>query len=103
MNQTAENFRYCASPKLHGTYNLDRISRLQCPELEKFVVFSSIACGYGSLGQTNYGMFNSTIERICERRHEENLPAIAVEWGAVGNVGMLVSHLDGNVEKFQGE
>lgn len=101
-NQSAENFLTCAGPKLHGTFNLDQISRLQCPELEQFVVFSSVACGYGNLGQTNYGMFNSSIERICEQRHEGNLPAVAIEWGAVGNVGMLVSLVDGNVEKFCG-
>ena len=96
-NQAPENFIACAAAKLHGTFNLDRISRLQCPHLEQFVVFSSISCGYGNLGQTNYGMFNSTMERICEQRHQANLPALAIEWGGVGNVGMFVSMMDGNI------
>lgn len=97
-NQTPQNFITTAGPKFHGTLNLDQISRLKCPHLEHFVVFSSIASGFGSLGQTEYALFNSAVERICEERRRENLPALAVEWGGVGNVGMLVSFLDGNTD-----
>lgn len=97
-NQTVDFFETLAAPKLHGTYNLDEISRIKCPELEHFVVFSSVSSTFGNVGQTNYGMFNAAAERICEMRREQNLPALAVEWGAVGNVGMFVSLLDDNVD-----
>lgn len=97
-NQTSENFVSTAGPKFQGTLNLDQISRIKCPDLEHFVVFSSVASGFGSLGQTEYSLFNSAVERICEQRRRENLPALAVEWGGVGNVGMLVSFLDGNTD-----
>lgn len=50
------------------------------------MVFSSVSCGKGNAGQTNYGMANSVMERICETRKEEGLPALAIEWGAVGDV-----------------
>lgn len=33
-------------------------------------------------------MANSIMERICEKRHEDGLPALAVEWGAVGDVSI---------------
>lgn len=60
-----------------------------CPELEQFVVFSSISSGYGNIGQTNYALANSVMERICERRKTDNLPALAVQWGQVDDVGLL--------------
>lgn len=51
-----------------------------------FVVFSSVSCGRGNAGQTNYGMANSVMERICERRKQDGYAALAIEWGAVGEV-----------------
>lgn len=101
-NQTIDNFRVCAGPKIVGTYNLDKCSRLKCPSLDYFVIFSSISSGHGNLGQTNYGLCNSAAERICERRNVDGLPALAIEWGGVGNVGMLVNFLDGNSDSAFG-
>ena len=51
-----------------------------------FVLFSSVSCGLGNAGQSNYGMANSVMERICEYRKREGLPAVAIQWGAVGDV-----------------
>lgn len=69
--------------------NLDKITRKSCIELEYFVVFSSIASGIGSQGQTNYGMANSSLERLCEARKRNGLPALAVQYGPIGEVGIL--------------
>ncbi len=76
-------------PKGMATFLLDKFSRKLCPNLKHFVVFSSIACGYGNAGQCNYGYANSTMERICEKRKLEGLPALAVQWAGVGDVGYL--------------
>jgi fatty acid synthase len=51
-----------------------------------FVIFSSVSCGRGNAGQTNYGMANSIMERICERRKHDGFPALAIQWGAIGDV-----------------
>lgn len=56
-----------------------------------FVVFSSVSCGRGNAGQTNYGLSNSVMERICEWRKKLGLPALAVQWGAVGDVSIFQS------------
>lgn len=48
-----------------------------------------MVCGRGNAGQTNYGMANSEMERICERRRREGLPALAIQWGAIANVGLV--------------
>lgn len=78
--------------------HLDKLSRVLCRELEHFVVFSSVSCGRGNAGQTNYGMSNSVMERICELRRADNLPAVAIQWGAVGDVGLVAEMQEDNFE-----
>ncbi|KZC12654.1 Fatty acid synthase [Dufourea novaeangliae] len=94
VNQTEETFAESMKPKAGITKMLDLLSRKICPKLRHFVVFSSISCGRGSPGQTNYGMGNSVLERICERRVQEGLPGMAIEWGAVGDVGLAAKLLE---------
>ncbi|KDQ71496.1 Fatty acid synthase [Zootermopsis nevadensis] len=66
-----------------------------CPHLRHFVMFSSVSCGHGNAGQTNYGMNNSVMERICDARVRDGLPGLAVQWGAVGDVGLVAEILEG--------
>nr|AAC50259.1 encodes region of fatty acid synthase activity; FAS; multifunctional protein [Homo sapiens] len=95
-NQTPEFFQDVCKPKYSGTLNLDRVTREACPELDYFVVFSSVSCGRGNAGQSNYGFANSAMERICEKRRHEGLPGLAVQWGAIGTVGILVETMSTN-------
>ena len=88
-NQTVESFEQSNAPKGIATKILDEISREKCKNLQYFVVFSSISCGQGNAGQSNYGMVNSVMERIVENRKRVNLPAKAIQWGPIGDVGMF--------------
>ncbi|XP_075558241.1 fatty acid synthase 1 [Dermacentor variabilis] len=88
-NQTPEAYETVCKPKVDGTQRLDELSRKMCPEIDHFVVFSSVSCGRGNAGQTNYGYANSVMERICERRVADGLPGLAIQWGAIGDVGVL--------------
>jgi len=88
-NQTEEDFVTSAGPKSLATCHLDVLSRQMCPHLRHFVVFSSLSCGRGNAGQTNYGMNNCIMERICEARVRDGLPGLAVQWGPMGDVGLL--------------
>lgn len=88
-NQTADSFQTVVNPKAVATILLDKLSRTMCPNLRHFVVFSSIACGYGNAGQSNYAFANSVMERICEIRKNEGLPGLAIEWAGVADVGYL--------------
>lgn len=97
-NQTPEDFVASLGPKADATKHFDKLSRTLCPTLSKFVVFSSVSCGRGNAGQTNYGMANSIMERICEARQAEGLPGLAVEWGAVGEVGLVADMAEDNLE-----
>ncbi|KFD52748.1 hypothetical protein M513_06404 [Trichuris suis] len=96
-NQTAENFVQSSSPKCAGTEHLDKFARKYCgPELKWFVAFSSQSCARGNSGQTNYGWANSYMERIVEYRIMDNLPGIVIQWGAIGDVGVIVEKLGDN-------
>jgi fatty acid synthase len=81
LNQTAENFEQCFTPKAIVTKHLHEVSLKLCPELKHFVVYSSIVSGRGNPGQTTYGMANSIMERIIEKRHSIGLPARALQLG----------------------
>ncbi|KAL3270432.1 hypothetical protein HHI36_020987 [Cryptolaemus montrouzieri] len=97
-NQSPESFRISFGPKAVATRYLDEITRQRCPELRDFVIFSSVSCGRGNAGQTNYGMANSIMERICENRRRDGYPALAVEWGAVGDVGLVAELMEEHTE-----
>ncbi|XP_023312031.1 fatty acid synthase-like, partial [Anoplophora glabripennis] len=97
-NQTRENFVVSFGPKAYATQYLDEFTRNMCPDLRQFVVFSSVSCGRGNAGQTNYGMSNSVMERICEQRRQAGYPAMAIEWGAVGEVGLVAELMENDTE-----
>ncbi|XP_043200491.1 fatty acid synthase-like [Amphibalanus amphitrite] len=92
--QTVDTFRQVAAPKADGTVHMDRAARrLGC---QWFVVFSSVSCGRGNAGQTNYGYANSVMERVVEKRNADGLHGLAVQWGAIGDVGVVQDTMGGN-------
>ena len=95
-NQSPELFESTCLSKVTGTINLDMVTRQLCPDLDYFVCFSSVACGRGNTGQTNYGFANSVMERVCESRRSERLPGLAIQWGAIGDVGIVAESMGGN-------
>ncbi|GLH12917.1 Uncharacterized protein GBIM_17572 [Gryllus bimaculatus] len=99
-NQTEEKFQESFRSKATTTKMLDKMSRVLCPRLQHFVVFSSVSCGRGNAGQTTYGMANSVMERVVRARQADGLPATAIQWGAVGDVGLLADSRD-NAEQIE--
>lgn len=95
-NQTVETFTESAASKVHGTAHLDKLTRSSCPQLEYFVCFSSVTSGRGNAGQANYGFSNSFMERTCEVRRKDGLPGLAIQWGAIGDVGVVAESMGGN-------
>lgn len=72
------------------------MTRRLCPDLSFFVAFSSVSCGRGNAGQSNYGFANSAMERVCEKRRHDGLPGLAVQWGAIGDVGVVLETMGSN-------
>ncbi|XP_059050695.1 fatty acid synthase-like [Achroia grisella] len=95
-NLTPEDFKTVAKAKVEGTRALDTATRELTPGLDYFVVFSSVSSGRGNAGQSNYGFANSVMERICEQRQADGLPGLAVQWGAIGDVGLIMETMSGN-------
>lgn len=79
-DQTADDFKTVCVPKVDATKYMDVASRELCPSLDYFICFSSVSCGRGNIGQANYGLANSAMERICESRQESGLPGTAIQW-----------------------
>lgn len=102
VDQTVENFQKVCDSKINITINVDQLSREMCPSLDYFVVFSSIACGRGNPGQTNYSFANSFMESVCERRRRDGLHGLAIQWGFVGDVGYVVERIGAEVEAIRG-
>lgn len=88
-NQNVSKFQECVAPKAAATRFLNELSRILCPQLQHFVVFSSASCGRGNAGQSNYGLANSIMERIIEQRVQDKLAGKAIQWGAIGEVGLV--------------
>ncbi|XP_050076402.1 fatty acid synthase-like [Anopheles maculipalpis] len=97
-NQSVDKFAECLAPKATATHHLDLISRELCPMLKHFVVFSSVSCGRGNAGQSNYGMANSIMERIIEHRVAQGLPGKAIQWGAIGEVGIVADMQEDKID-----
>uniref|UniRef100_A0A4W5R3G1 Fatty acid synthase n=1 Tax=Hucho hucho TaxID=62062 RepID=A0A4W5R3G1_9TELE len=95
-NLTPQLFLDVNKPKYNGTLHLDNVTRKMCPDLSHFVAFSSVSCGRGNAGQSNYGYANSAMERVCEQRLHDGLPGLAVQWGAIGDVGVVLETMGGN-------
>lgn len=95
-NLTEADYHAVCVPKVDGTKNLDVASRELCPDLDYFICFSSVSCGRGNIGQSNYGLANSAMERICEARQAQGLPGLAIQWGAIGDTGLVLENLGDN-------
>ncbi|XP_054154157.1 fatty acid synthase-like [Oppia nitens] len=88
-NQTPESLLKVFAPKVKAITIMDTLSRVLCPNLHYFVAFSSVTSGRGNAGQCNYGYANSYMERLCEQRTNDGLPGLAVQWGAIDDVGVV--------------
>ena len=89
INESESNFQKACIPKLFTTKYFDREDRKSTNKLQNFVVFSSWCAGTGKIGQSSYSFANSSIEKICEDRRRNGLPGLAIQWGAIADVGIL--------------
>jgi 3-oxoacyl-(acyl-carrier-protein) synthase/short-subunit dehydrogenase len=86
---SADDWRAVMGPKLDGARHLDRLTRRM--DLDCFVLFSSISAYMGAAGQANYAAANAGLDAVAESRCAAGLPALSVNWGAWGEVGMAAA------------
>jgi acyl transferase domain-containing protein/NADPH:quinone reductase-like Zn-dependent oxidoreductase/acyl carrier protein len=89
---TQERIETVLKPKLDGAANLDRLTRAD--EIELFVLFSSATTILGAPGQGNYVAANMALEAVARGRAVAGLPAVAVAFGPIADVGMLAERAD---------
>ncbi|ACL56934.1 type I polyketide synthase [Methylobacterium nodulans] len=75
------------APKVTGASHLDALTRSR--DLDYFVLFSSATTFIGNPGQGAYVAANGFMEGLARQRRRLGLPALAVAWGAIGDVGVL--------------
>lgn len=73
-------------PKAKGAWLLHQ--RTCDLALDYFVLFSSIGSLVGNPGQAPYVSANAFLDALAHYRRGKNLPAICINWGALGQIGM---------------
>lgn len=86
---TREEFLSILGPKMKGTWNLHLLS--QTLELDAFILFSSASSLIGLSGQGSYVSANAFIDQFAHYRRKIGLPATAINWGVIRNVGMVAN------------
>jgi acyl transferase domain-containing protein/NADPH:quinone reductase-like Zn-dependent oxidoreductase/acyl carrier protein len=87
VNMTEEDFHDVLRPKIAGAWNLHQHTLDR--ELDFFIMYSSATTLFGNEGQANYVAANAYLEALADYRRGLGLPALAVAWGAIGDVGHL--------------
>ena len=87
INQSVERFNRSFDPKALGAWNLHDLTRERA--LDFFVLFSSVTTCIGNPGQANYVAGNLYLESLALHRQARGLPALAVGFGPIRDVGYL--------------
>ncbi|MFI9503616.1 SDR family NAD(P)-dependent oxidoreductase [Nocardia sp. NPDC052566] len=85
---TQEQFLKAVRPKVDGAWHLHNHTRAL--DLTTFVMYSSMSWYIGTPGQANYAAANGFLEALAAHRRDLGLPALTINWGAIGEVGFIV-------------
>ncbi len=86
-NLDAERVARVLRPKIAGANHLHELT--QGMPLDYLVMFSSITTIFGNPGQANYVAANAYLEGLAQYRKRLGLPALAVGFGPISDVGVV--------------
>ncbi len=89
LNNT--RFNSVLNPKMLGGWNL-HVATAGLP-LDHFISFSSVSGLIGTTKQSNYSAANCFLDALAAYRQSRGLPALTVNWGAIGGSGYLEHNL----------
>lgn len=90
MKLTAASWKHVIAPKMLGAWHLHQQTKETA--LDFFVLYSSISALIGNPGQGSYAAANMFLNAFSAYRHVCGLPALAIEWGALAQVGYVAQH-----------
>ncbi len=87
-------------PKARGAYNLHLATRDS--NLDHFVLYSSVSAIVGNPGQGAYAAANAFLDGLAAHRRSLGLPATAIQWGALAEVGVVSreAHVDAHLRSI---
>ncbi|HEX6341990.1 SDR family NAD(P)-dependent oxidoreductase [Umezawaea sp.] len=86
-DMTERQFLRAVRPKVDGAWHLH--NHTLDLDLDAFVMYSSMSWYIGTPGQANYSAANGFLEALAAYRHDRGLPALTINWGAIGEVGFI--------------
>ncbi|MCX7569419.1 type I polyketide synthase [Tumebacillus sp. DT12] len=86
LSMTADEYASVLRPKVQGAWNLH--TQFHDAPLDFFILFSSVASLIVSPGQGNYAAGNEFLNALARYRHALGKPALSINWGPWGEVGM---------------
>jgi len=84
---TRDRMRRVLEPKGYGAWLLHDGTRGM--DLDCFVMFSSVSSIFGNSAQANYASANAFLDALAHQRHACGLPALVINWGALGGEGYV--------------
>ncbi len=90
--QAVDKFEKVLAPKAIGAMNLHKFIKNLNLKLDFFVMFSSLISQIGLPGMLNYAAANSFLDSFALYCQTEGLPAITINWGTWGEIGLAFRH-----------
>lgn len=100
LQQTPQRIHTVMAPKAIGAWHLHRLTDGEA--LDFFVMFSSITAPFGSPGQGNYAAANAFLDGLAHHRRGLGLPALSINWGPWGQIGLAAHRQQGGMQGLQG-
>ncbi|KAL4915051.1 hypothetical protein BDW62DRAFT_204029 [Aspergillus aurantiobrunneus] len=86
MEMDLDKWNAAVRPKVRGTWNLHQALP---PDLDFFVMTSSLSGMFGNYGQANYAAANTFLDSFVQFRRSQGLAASTVDLGVVDEVGWV--------------
>jgi acyl transferase domain-containing protein/acyl carrier protein len=84
LNLDADSLQNVLLPKMVGGWLLHQ----QLPDLDYFVLYSSLGAVWGQVGQGNYAAANTFLDGLAHYRQMHGRPGLSVNWGAWVGLGL---------------
>ncbi|MGW7048913.1 type I polyketide synthase [Streptomyces avermitilis] len=96
LETSPEDFHTVLAGKVGGALVLDEL----LPDVDAFVLFSSISGIWGAAGQAGYGAGNAALHGLAARRRAQGLKATALAWGPWAGGGMAAGGMEQQLRRL---